>query len=445
MLNYALIGLGGALGSMARAWVAIAMARMTGPTFPWGTILINITGSFLIGFVGSLTATDGRLTGVVELRTFLMIGFCGGYTTFSSFSLQTLDLLRDGRGGQALGNVALSVALCLGAVAVGHVTGSALRPGRETAERVPAGLGPAGTARAGMAPAGTARAGTAPADMPPADRGLGVLAVLDRAATARAVLDAASRWRALAGGGPVRALAVHAAPATSFLPSEEVLTAERAAELAAARRDHIDVLHAAFTTWRRDQPTPAGAAPAGPTWSEVAGHPAAAVVAHGREAAAIVLANPRPHDPPAGREALHAALFDTAVPVLLLPSEPAPAAAFGHVVAIAWRAGDPRAEAAVRAALPLLRQADRVAVLVAGNRPPTLPPALRDAGVPAQTVPVPRGEGPVGASLLAAAEAQSADLLVMGAFTHGPWHEAVLGGVTRHVLTHAHLPLLLRH
>src|SRR5487761_650035 len=141
MLSYALIGLGGALGSMARAWVAIAMARVTGPAFPWGTILINITGSFLIGFIGSLTATDGRLSGLVELRTFLMIGFCGGYTTFSSFSLQTLDLMRDGRGGQALGNVALSVALCLGAVALGHGAGVGLRPGRRLAEAVPAHAG----------------------------------------------------------------------------------------------------------------------------------------------------------------------------------------------------------------------------------------------------------------------------------------------------------------
>jgi len=141
MLNYALIGLGGALGSMSRAWVAIAMARLTGPEFPWGTILINVVGSFLIGFVASLTATDGRLAGLADVRTFVMVGFCGGFTTFSSFSLQTLDLARDGRAGQAFGNVALSVLVCLGAVAIGHLTGVALRPGRETAEVAPTGRG----------------------------------------------------------------------------------------------------------------------------------------------------------------------------------------------------------------------------------------------------------------------------------------------------------------
>ena len=408
MLNYALIGLGGALGSMSRAWIAIAMARLTGPAFPWGTILVNVLGSFLIGFVGSLTATDGRLAGLADLRTFMMVGFCGGFTTFSSFSLQTFDLARDGRPGQAFGNVALSVLICLGSVALGHMSGAGLRPGRETAEAAPAG------------------------------RGAGLLAVLDRAETTGAVLDAAARWQALSGGGPIRALAVHPAPATSFLPSEEVLTDERRAELAAARRDHLGAVRAAYDTWVRAQAGPPAIA-----WSEVEGHPTQAVTAHGREATAIVLVRPRPHDPPAGREALHAALFDTGRPVLLLPPQPLPD--LGRRAAIAWRDGDARADAAVRAALPLLRAADQVSVFVVGDRPLTLPAALHEADLPTRQVPVPRGAEPVGATLLAAAEAQGADLLVMGAYTHGAWREAILGGVTRHVLSHARLALLLRH
>ncbi|MDE2583072.1 MAG: fluoride efflux transporter CrcB [Rhodospirillales bacterium] len=408
MLNYALIGLGGALGSMARAWVAVAMARVTGPAFPWGTILVNILGSFLIGFVGSLTATDGRLGGTAELRTLIMVGFCGGFTTFSSFSLQTLDLARDGRPGQAFGNVALSLLLCLGSVAVGHVAGVKLRPGREMAE------------------------------VTPAQRGGGILAVLDRAETTPAVLDAAARWRALAGGGPVRALAVHPAPATSFLPSEEVLTDERLAELIAVRHDHLAAIQAAFETWRQAQPTPTPAA-----WSEVEGHPAAVVAARGRDADGIVIARPGPHDAAMARETLHAALFDTDRPVLLLPPVPRPG--FGRAIAVAWRDGDRRAEAALGAALPLLRRAERIAVLVAGDRPLTMPPQMRDTGVPAQLVAVRRGEAPVGAGLLAAAEANGADLLVMGAFSHGAWREAILGGVTRHVLAHARMPVLLRH
>jgi protein CrcB len=404
MLSYALIGLGGALGSMARAWVAIVMARLTGPAFPWGTILVNITGSFLIGFVGSLTATDGRLAGVADVRTFVMVGFCGGFTTFSSFSLQTLDLARDGRPGQAFGNVALSVLVCLGSVAIGHVAGSGLRPGRELSEVAPEPETP------------------------------GVLAVLDRPETTRPVLEAALRWQALAGGGTLHVLAIHAAPATSFLPSEEVLTAERQAELAAAQRTHLDATRDAFEAWVQARPTVPAVA-----WSEVEGQPAAAVAAHGRAATAIVIARPAPHDPPAGREALHAALFDTGRPVLLLPAG-APAA-FGRSVAIAWRDGDPRAEAAVRAALPVLRQAAQITVLVAGNRPLTLPPPLDEARLPARKIALRRGAEPVGDTLLAAARDEGADLLVMGAFSHG----RLPGGVTRHLLAQAHLAVLLHH
>lgn len=120
MIVYFWIGVGGAVGSIARAWLALAVARVTGPQFPWGTILINIIGSFVIGFFGSLTASGSRFAASANIRAFVMIGLCGGFTTFSSFSLQTLELLRDGSVTQALGNIGLSVALCLLAVAVGH-------------------------------------------------------------------------------------------------------------------------------------------------------------------------------------------------------------------------------------------------------------------------------------------------------------------------------------
>ncbi len=74
--------------------------------FPWGTILINIVGSFIIGFFGALTASDSRLQVHADARAFVMVGICGGYTTFSSFSLQTLDLFRDGKPGAAVANIA---------------------------------------------------------------------------------------------------------------------------------------------------------------------------------------------------------------------------------------------------------------------------------------------------------------------------------------------------
>jgi len=105
---------------MARAWLSLAVTRIAGPQFPWGTILINVVGSFIIGAFGTLTAHDGRFSAPVDVRAFVMVGICGGFTTFSSFSLQTLELARDGRVDQALGNIALSVVLCLLGVAAGH-------------------------------------------------------------------------------------------------------------------------------------------------------------------------------------------------------------------------------------------------------------------------------------------------------------------------------------
>jgi CrcB protein len=119
-LTYFWVGVGGALGSIGRYWMAMAVTMVTGPAFPWGTILINVLGSFIIGLFGTLTTSGGKLTVPSDARVFVMVGICGGFTTFSSFSLQTLDLAREGRLGHALGNIGLSVVLCLLAVAAGY-------------------------------------------------------------------------------------------------------------------------------------------------------------------------------------------------------------------------------------------------------------------------------------------------------------------------------------
>lgn len=115
----ALIALGGAVGTLARYFVAIAALPIS-QSLPWGTIVINIAGSFLIGFVGTLTLAQGRFPVPESLRLCVLVGFCGGFTTFSSFSLQTLDLLRGGATGRAMANVVVSVLACLLAVAAGH-------------------------------------------------------------------------------------------------------------------------------------------------------------------------------------------------------------------------------------------------------------------------------------------------------------------------------------
>ena len=113
------VGLGGALGSMGRFWTAVLAARLLGEAFPWGTLIINILGSFIIGFFATLTLPGGPWPGSVGARAFVMAGICGGYTTFSAFSLQTWDLMRAGDWVGAGLNVAGSVVLCLVAVAAG--------------------------------------------------------------------------------------------------------------------------------------------------------------------------------------------------------------------------------------------------------------------------------------------------------------------------------------
>jgi len=120
---YALVAVGGAIGTMARYGVSSLMLPFS-KNLPWGTIIINIIGSCIIGFFGTLTLSHGRYPLPEPARLFVILGFCGGFTTFSSFSLQTLDLLRSGALGRALANILLSVALCLCAVAAGHFLAS---------------------------------------------------------------------------------------------------------------------------------------------------------------------------------------------------------------------------------------------------------------------------------------------------------------------------------
>ena len=120
-MSYFWIFLGGGLGSIARFAGSGFIARHFGETFPWGTLLVNVTGSFVIGFFATLTGTDGKWLVSPSARQFVMIGICGGYTTFSSFSLQTLSLARDGEWFKAGANAVLSFALCLVAVWLGHL------------------------------------------------------------------------------------------------------------------------------------------------------------------------------------------------------------------------------------------------------------------------------------------------------------------------------------
>jgi len=128
MITYLWIAIGGALGSVGRFWLNGIVSRHFGETFPWGTMFINVTGSFIIGVIGALASPEGRMDSQSRAfaTQFLMIGICGGYTTFSSFSWQTLRLMQDREWLYAGGNVILSVTLCMIAVWLGYALGSAM-------------------------------------------------------------------------------------------------------------------------------------------------------------------------------------------------------------------------------------------------------------------------------------------------------------------------------
>lgn len=126
MAIYFWIAVGSAIGGVARYWCSGVAARLIGETFPWGTLIVNVVGSFIIGFVATLTAPDGRVFIGSTTRLGIMAGFCGGYTTFSSFSIQTLNLMNDGEWVYAGANIVLSVVLCLVAVWLGHILALAI-------------------------------------------------------------------------------------------------------------------------------------------------------------------------------------------------------------------------------------------------------------------------------------------------------------------------------
>ena len=121
---YAAVAAGGVLGSLARYIAALVIPVVSG--FPWPTLFVNITGSFIIGFYATLSGPDGRLFASARQRQFVMTGFCGGYTTFSSFSLETVRLLRTGEARTGLLYVGISVVTWLVAVWLGHTLAARL-------------------------------------------------------------------------------------------------------------------------------------------------------------------------------------------------------------------------------------------------------------------------------------------------------------------------------
>jgi CrcB protein len=125
MEAYLWIAVGSALGGMARYWCTGLVTEQIDSPFPWGTLTVNVVGSFIIGAFAAATTVDGRWLVSPNVQRFVTVGILGGFTTFSAFSLQTLELLRSGDWWRGGGNVVLSVVLCLVAVWIGHAAVSA--------------------------------------------------------------------------------------------------------------------------------------------------------------------------------------------------------------------------------------------------------------------------------------------------------------------------------
>src|SRR6266849_3742013 len=128
-MAYVWIAIGGALGSMARYGCSGWVARLTGGVFPYGTLVVNASGALIIGFFAAMSLPEGRFLVPPSARLFVMVGICGGYTTFSTFSLETLNLMRDGEWIPAAANAAGSVLLCFLAVWLGFVDATMLNRG----------------------------------------------------------------------------------------------------------------------------------------------------------------------------------------------------------------------------------------------------------------------------------------------------------------------------
>jgi fluoride exporter len=126
LVTYLWIAVGSALGGVARYACSSLLSRAFGETFPLGTLLVNVVGSFVIGFFATATGPDGRLLVSPDARLFVTVGICGGYTTFSAFSLQTLALVQEGEVVRAGVNVGASVGFCLASVWLGYIAAAAL-------------------------------------------------------------------------------------------------------------------------------------------------------------------------------------------------------------------------------------------------------------------------------------------------------------------------------
>jgi len=124
--SYISVALGSIVGAVARFLVSVLFVSQFGDGFPWGTLFVNVTGSFVIGFYAALTGPDGRLFVSARQRLFVMVGICGGYTTFSAFSLETLRFVQSGNAHTALIYLLVSAVTWIASVWLGHALAARL-------------------------------------------------------------------------------------------------------------------------------------------------------------------------------------------------------------------------------------------------------------------------------------------------------------------------------
>jgi nucleotide-binding universal stress UspA family protein len=273
-----------------------------------------------------------------------------------------------------------------------------------------------------------------------------ILVLLRHPEEAGLLLDAAARLADIMGAARVNALAIQ--ETTEVTPAGALTLADRSDAILTAKdqeRRRVAALERSFAGWS------ATAAKHGSEahWFAAEGNTTDIVAQWGRRADVVVATRPSREDR-LDRQAFRMALFGTDRPILMVPPRremPEAATTFGRRIAIAWR-DEKQAHRAVLPALRWLAGAEQMHVLV-GVRDTTqrldLPPVLLEHALTANVHVLAIRPGPFGQTLLDAAHRLGADLLVMGAYAHNPLRELILGGVTRHMLAHANLPVLMRH
>lgn len=269
-----------------------------------------------------------------------------------------------------------------------------------------------------------------------------ILVVLQRPEAALGLLRAAERLAVLSDGARISVLAVHTPLGLTIMMNDGSIPAETLKEMAAEEDERMAMLRATFGTWA----TEPRAASIPTKLSIVDGPPERPIVDRGQRADFIVAARPCPEDDWKTRQTFQAALFRTERPVLVVPPG-SETVEFGRRVVIAWR-DDGRAAKAVLPALRCLIHAEQVFVLSGvreGKPRPGVPDIVAEHGIVSEQRVLSINPGVFGEKLLFEAHTLGADLLVMGAYVHSPLREMIFGGLTRFMLAHADLPILMRH